>query len=352
MQHISGCDLQERMSMKFSVLQFFSWPGRRVPLETVYERAMQRMVIMDQTGYNAVWLAEHHFTDYSVCPSVHMMGLHVASKTKHLRIGTGISLAAFYHPLRLAEEVALLDMLTGGRVNWGAGRGFDPTEFKAFGVPPEESYPRFREAVDIVHAAWNHERLNWHGDYWQFEDVEVLPKPKQQPHPPSWVGVSSEGSIRWAGQQGYGLMLGPHHHYSEIARKREIYRVELESHGHSMAGREIPMTRFLAVADTDAEAEDIARRGASWVVGAYFNASKTGGKAANVFNARRDDDGEKPIDPVQHYLNGVALHGSPERVIDQIQMLRQEMYLDSLMCAPLSHSSFMKFTEKVLPRLL
>jgi alkanesulfonate monooxygenase SsuD/methylene tetrahydromethanopterin reductase-like flavin-dependent oxidoreductase (luciferase family) len=106
------------------------------------------------------------------------------------------------------------------------------------------------------------------------------------------------------------------------------------------------------VADTDAEAEDIARRGASWVVGAYFNASKTGGKAANVFNARRDDDGEKPIDPVQHYLNGVALHGSPERVIDQIQMLRQEMYLDSLMCAPLSHSSFMKFTEKVLPRLL
>ena len=92
--------------MKFGVLQFFSWPERRVPLPTVYERAMQRIEIMDQTGYDAVWLAEHHFTSYSVCPSVHMMGLHVASRTQHLHIGTGISLAAFYHPLRLAEEVA------------------------------------------------------------------------------------------------------------------------------------------------------------------------------------------------------------------------------------------------------
>jgi alkanesulfonate monooxygenase SsuD/methylene tetrahydromethanopterin reductase-like flavin-dependent oxidoreductase (luciferase family) len=96
--------------MRFAVLQFFSWPGRRVPLPTIYERAMQRIEIMGQTGYDAVWLAERHFTTYSVCPSVHMMGLHVASRTENLRIGTGISLAAFYHPLRLAEEVALANL--------------------------------------------------------------------------------------------------------------------------------------------------------------------------------------------------------------------------------------------------
>ena len=112
--------------MKFGVLQFFSWPERRVPLETVYERALERIDVMDRTGYDAVWLAEHHFTTYSVCPSVHLMGMHVAGRTQNLRIGTAVSLAAFYHPLRLAEEVALLDVLSGGRVNWGAGRGFDP----------------------------------------------------------------------------------------------------------------------------------------------------------------------------------------------------------------------------------
>jgi alkanesulfonate monooxygenase SsuD/methylene tetrahydromethanopterin reductase-like flavin-dependent oxidoreductase (luciferase family) len=74
--------------MKFGVLQFFSWPGRRVPLETVYERAFQRIMMMDATGYDAVWLAEHHFSTYSVCPSVHIMGTHVAAHTKRLRIGS------------------------------------------------------------------------------------------------------------------------------------------------------------------------------------------------------------------------------------------------------------------------
>ena len=140
--------------MKFGVLQFFSWPGRQIALPTVYERAFDRIEVMDKSGYDAVWLAEHHFTDYSVCPSVHMMAMRVAERTKNLRIGTAVSLAAFYHPLRLAEEVALLDVLSGGRVNWGAGRGFDPVEFAAFKVPIEESREYFQEAVDIVLAAW------------------------------------------------------------------------------------------------------------------------------------------------------------------------------------------------------
>lgn len=337
--------------MKFGVLQFFSWPERRVSLPTVYERALQRIDIMDRTGYDAVWLAEHHFTSYSVCPSVHMMGLHVASRTRHLRIGTGISLAAFYHPLRLAEEVALLDVLTGGRVNWGAGRGFDPTEFKAFGVPREESYGRFREAVEIVLAAWTHERLNWSGRYWQFEDIEVLPKPLQEPYPPTWMAASSPDSICWAGQQGHSIMLGPHAHYTDMAYRRESYRKELEAHGHSIAGRDLPMTRLIAVAKTDHEAEEIARRGAKWMVGTYVNPSKSANAAAFA-GSRRGHTGQPAMDPIEHYLDGVVVHGTPERVFDELQRLREDMFLDYLLCAPLSHSSFMMFTENVLPRLL
>ena len=151
------------MTMKVGVLQFFSWPGRHGPLEEVYARALERIEIMDRGGFDAVWLAEHHFTTFSVCPSVHMLGTLAAARTKRLRIGTAVSLAALYHPLRLAEEVALLDMLSGGRVNWGAGRGFAPSEFNAFGVPPEESAERFREAVDIVLKAWTQERFSSQG---------------------------------------------------------------------------------------------------------------------------------------------------------------------------------------------
>ena len=146
--------------MKVGVLQFFSWPERRVDLAAVYARALQRIAIMDQSGYDAVWLAEHHFSSFSVCPSVHMMGVLAAARTTRLRIGTGVSLAPFYHPLRLAEEVALLDVLSGGRVNWGAGRGFARVEFENFGVPAEESTSRFHEAVEIVLRAWTEERLS------------------------------------------------------------------------------------------------------------------------------------------------------------------------------------------------
>src|SRR5882724_5213710 len=155
--------------MKVGVLQFFSWPERRVAIETVYERALQRIEVMDRTGYDAVWLAEHHFHSFSVCPSVHVMGTHVAARTRRLRIGTAVSLAALYHPLRLAEEVALLDVLSGGRVNWGAGRGFAHSEFNAFGVPPEQSAERFREAVEIVLKAWTEERFTYKGAHFQFD---------------------------------------------------------------------------------------------------------------------------------------------------------------------------------------
>src|SRR5260370_30763856 len=92
--------------MKAGVLQFFSWPERRVAIETVYERALQRIEVMESSGYDAVWLAEHHFHSFSVCPSVHMMGLQVAARTRRLRIGTAASPCAFYYPLLPAHEGA------------------------------------------------------------------------------------------------------------------------------------------------------------------------------------------------------------------------------------------------------
>src|SRR5512145_1575337 len=98
--------------MQFGVLQFFSWT-RRIPLNAVYERALSRIEIMDRTGYDCVWLAEHHFNTYSVCPSINVMATHVAARTRRLRVGLAVALAAFYNPLRLAEEVALLDVLSG-----------------------------------------------------------------------------------------------------------------------------------------------------------------------------------------------------------------------------------------------
>jgi alkanesulfonate monooxygenase SsuD/methylene tetrahydromethanopterin reductase-like flavin-dependent oxidoreductase (luciferase family) len=329
--------------VKFGVLQFFSWPERRVDLATVYARALERIEIMDRTGYDAVWLAEHHFSSFSVCPSVHMVGVLAAARTRRLRIGTAVSLAPFYHPLRLAEEVALLDVLSGGRVNWGAGRGFARVEFTAFGVPPEESASRFRETVEIVLRAWTEERLDFVGRHFRFEDVEVLPKPAQLPHPPVWMAASSEGAIDWAASRGFSILMDPHSSTAEIARKRRVYDEKLSAAGFSESGRDIPVARLVAVDDNASKAAAVARSGAEWILNSYL-----GAQHQPVIQHSFTPAG---VDPLQRYLDEVILHGTPEKVSDEILRLRDQIGLNYLLCAPLGHQSFMLLTEQVLPRL-
>jgi alkanesulfonate monooxygenase SsuD/methylene tetrahydromethanopterin reductase-like flavin-dependent oxidoreductase (luciferase family) len=332
-----------RCGVKIGVLQFFSWPERRVELSQVYARALQRIEIMDRTGYDAVWLAEHHFSSFSVCPSVHMVGVLAAARTTRLRIGTGVSLAPFYHPLRLAEEVALLDQLSGGRVNWGAGRGFARVEFENFGVPPEESTSRFREAVEIVLRAWTEERLTFTGEHFKFDGVEVLPKPMQQPHPPVWMAATSESAIDWAAGRGFSILMDPHAAHRDIGRKRQYYFEKLKAAGHPTEGRELPIARLLALGDTQEEATETARRGAEWMVSSYFGAQH------NPVGIK--DPTAPGNDPIQRYLDEVILHGTPEAILAEILRLREEIGLDYLLCAPLSYKTFSLLTEKILPRL-
>jgi alkanesulfonate monooxygenase SsuD/methylene tetrahydromethanopterin reductase-like flavin-dependent oxidoreductase (luciferase family) len=324
--------------MQFGVLQFFSWPGRRIPLPEVYQRAFERIDVMEHSGYEAVWLAEHHFSTYSVCPSIHMMGAHIAARTKRLRIGTAVSLAPFYHPLRLAEEVALLDVLSGGRVNFGAGRGFDATEYQNFGVARDDSYPVFREHVQVVLEAWQSDRLTFHGRFCHYDDVEVLPKPLQQPHPPVWLAASSEDAVIWSARNGYSILMDPHSSHTEIAAKRARYQIELEAAGHSMAGRVIPMARNIALASTQAKAHEVAMSSAKFMFSSYLG--------------RAPRPAVEVGDPIERYVADTVICGTPEAVVDQLHALEEQLPLDYLMCTPLSHESFVLFTEKVMPQFL
>ena len=329
--------------MKVGILQFFGWRDRSVPLNTVYESALERFSIMDQTGYDCVWLAEHHFSSFSVCPSVHMMGTMAAARTKRLRIGMAVSLAPFYNPLRLAEEVALLDVLSGGRVNWGAGRGFERSEFAAFGIPGEESAPRFHETVEIVLKAWTNQRLNHEGRFYRYEDVEVLPKPLQAPHPPVWMAASSTAAIEWAASQGHSILMDPHTSRDDLIVRRRHYAAQLAAAGYSDADRSIPMARLIAVDETADKAREVARRVAEWTIASYV-----GAKHDNVRQENRTFGGK---DPVQYYLDDVMFHGTADSVAEQIQAFSARSGMNYLMVAPLSGRSFRLFTDKVLPRL-
>lgn len=329
--------------MKVGVLQFFGWRDRSVPLRQIYDMALERIAIMDTTGYDAVWLAEHHFSGFSVCPSVHVMGTMAAARTNRLRIGTAVSLAPFYNPLRLAEEVALLDVLSGGRVNWGAGRGFERSEFEAFGIPGEESASRFHETVDIVLKAWANEKLSYEGKYYHYKGVEVLPKPLQRPHPPTWMAASSVTAIEWAASKGFSILMDPHSSRADLARKRRHYAEKLTAAGFSEGGRTIPMARLIAIDETAEKARDVAERAAQWTVASYVGPARGAHRQEN-----RTFDGK---DPIAFYLEDVILHGTPEAVADQIRSLEADAGMCYLMAAPLSRRSFTMLTDKVLPRI-
>jgi alkanesulfonate monooxygenase SsuD/methylene tetrahydromethanopterin reductase-like flavin-dependent oxidoreductase (luciferase family) len=329
--------------MKVGILQFFGWRDRSVPLNSVYQTALDRFVVMDQCGYDAVWLAEHHFSSFSVCPAVHMMGTMAAARTKRLRIGMAVSLAPFYNPLRLAEEVALLDVLSGGRVNWGAGRGFERSEFAAFGIPGEESAPRFHETVDIVLKAWTNQHLTYAGRFYNYDGVEVLPKPLQAPHPPVWMAASSTPAIDWAAGQGHSILMDPHSSRADLVRKRRHYAAKLIEAGYSDAGRVIPMARLVAVDETADKAREVARRAAEWTIASYV-----GTRHNHVRQEVRTFDGK---DPIEFYLNDVMIHGTADSVADQILAFGEEIGMNYLMAAPLSGRSFRLLTEQVLPRI-
>jgi alkanesulfonate monooxygenase SsuD/methylene tetrahydromethanopterin reductase-like flavin-dependent oxidoreductase (luciferase family) len=191
--------------------------------------------------------------------------------------------------------------------------------------------------------AWTEERLNFTGQHFRFDDVEVLPKPAQQPHPPVWMAASSEAAIEWAASRGLSILMDPHSSCPEIGAKRHLYAEKLATAGFSDSGRDIPIARLVALADNASKAAAVARQGAEWILNSYL-----GAQHRPVMQHSFTPAG---VDPLQRYLDEVILHGTPEKVGDEILRLRDGIGLDYLMCAPLSHQSFMLLTEKVLPRL-
>jgi alkanesulfonate monooxygenase SsuD/methylene tetrahydromethanopterin reductase-like flavin-dependent oxidoreductase (luciferase family) len=158
------------------------------------------------------------------------------------------------------------------------------------------------------------------------------------------MAASSEGAIEWAAGRGFSILMDPHSSPAEIGRKRRLYTEKLVAAGFSEADRDIPIARLVALAGNAAEAAAVARSGAEWILNSYL-----GAQHRPVLQGSFTPAG---VDPVQRYLDEVILHGTPNKVGDEILRLRDEIGLDYLLCAPLSHQTFTLLTEKVLPRIM
>ncbi|HEX4408760.1 MAG TPA: LLM class flavin-dependent oxidoreductase [Xanthobacteraceae bacterium] len=218
-------------------------------------------VAAERLGFHSCFLVEHHFTGWNQVSSTLMLQTALAARTSTLRLGSAVMVLPWHNPVLLAEEVATLDLISGGRFDCGVGKGYRHSEFKGFQVAPEEAQARFEEALDIMIRAWTvRERFSHRGRFWHFEDIVVEPPPAQRPHPPLWVAAASEASIRGAAARGFNLILDQYASPQAIAERIAIYRSEREAHGLSYDPMQIAVARQLYVARDEADKQAALKR--------------------------------------------------------------------------------------------
>jgi alkanesulfonate monooxygenase SsuD/methylene tetrahydromethanopterin reductase-like flavin-dependent oxidoreductase (luciferase family) len=223
-------------------------------IRDVYASRLQLAEAYDAAGFFAYHLAEHHATSLSMAPAPSIFLSAVAQRTQRLRLGPMVYVLPLYDPLRLIEEICMLDQLSGGRLELGVGRGFSPFELGYFGVGHLEARSRYEEALAIILAGLAADVLNHRGEHYRYVDVPMVMKPLQRPHPPLWNGVTRPDGAANAARLGINaLMNGPVGYVRPLV---ERYVSARDGKAELKAG----LTRHIHVAETDAKAEETARR--------------------------------------------------------------------------------------------
>lgn len=214
-------------------------------------------------GFDSVWLAEHHFHSFGgMLSSPPVIGAAIAQRTTRIHIGTAVTLLPYHNPLRIAEDYATLDCLSGGRLEFGIGHGFVKWESLTFGVPLEELRRRFQENLEVIVKAWSEPSLTHKGHYHRYEGVEVLPRPVQEPYPAVWMGATSTlESFEFAGRKGFHLMLIPFlHEIDELGTMVDAYMKAREVAGYDRAGARVIAMYHVHPGETSSAARSVAER--------------------------------------------------------------------------------------------
>ena len=242
--------------MKFGLFHIVPWHESRTQERSLQE-AMEQIELADQLGLDEVWLGEHRFSPHGLLSGIFSFLGQVAARTKHVRIGTAVVVLPLHNPILVAEEVAMLDIISGGRFNFGIGSGYQRQEFEGLGVDMDESRERFTEAVEVMTRAWTDDTLTYHGKFTNVDNLMVLPKPLQKPYPPLYQAVStSPASIDFAAKNNIQVIAGgPTDILGQAPQVIESWRQKMEEYGHEHAHLDPPMSKAIYVAPTMEEAE-------------------------------------------------------------------------------------------------
>ena len=319
------------------------------PVSQFYQRIFEQIESLERLGFDRVWITEHHFGDYGgSIPHPPAFLAAIACKTSRIRLGVAVAVLPLNNPIHLAESYGMVDVLSNGRLDLGIGKGSEPIEYLRFGARREEGTQRMIEGAEILRQAWSDEPVNFHGEFFNYDHVRVLPKPVQRPHPPIWVGATrTEETFRWAGKNGFHLMTLPFVHPTMEALHDlvEIYRQALAQAGHDSATRQILGKFHIYVSDSLAQG---IREAAPYM------------KNYSAIHAA--------VDPTRKLTNrdvtadmarGFIIVGDPQRCVDIIRRWQEEVGLTTFsftfhfggMPQEMALKNIRLFAEQVMPAL-
>jgi alkanesulfonate monooxygenase SsuD/methylene tetrahydromethanopterin reductase-like flavin-dependent oxidoreductase (luciferase family) len=290
--------------MKIGYMLDFRNPSfSNVEFATFYAEMLRQVDLVEEAGFDSIWLTEHHFTDDGYLGALMPVLAAIASRTRRLTLGSYVLLAPFYHPLRLAEDSATIDVISNGRLRLGIGLGYRAEEFDGFGVSRGERLGRTLETIEILKRAWTGERFSYEGRFYNFHDVRVLPRPVSRPHPELlWGGMTPKAIER-------GARLGLSFACNLGRREVQLYREALQRYGKDPAAFSIVGNRIVYVAENFDQAwADIEQP-------AHYQAS--------LYAQWLSAAGQTWIWPDAVRLKHGALIGSPQEVRQKLQQLAE-----------------------------
>src|SRR5579871_2838940 len=207
-------------------------------------------------GFRSTFVVEHHFTGYGQVSATLNLLTWIGARTTTLRLGTAVIVLPWHNPVLLAEQAATVDLLSGGRLDFGVGKGYRHNEFASFRIPMEEGGARFEEAIDIITRSWvSNERFSFEGKFWQFDDIIVEPPTIQKPHPPFWQGAGHADSIRRVAARGHNLLLDQFASIDETINRFNTYKAAMLANGFGFDPAQAGVARAFFVTDTPEEKE-------------------------------------------------------------------------------------------------
>jgi alkanesulfonate monooxygenase SsuD/methylene tetrahydromethanopterin reductase-like flavin-dependent oxidoreductase (luciferase family) len=321
-----------------------------------FEQAFQQAEAADRWGLDGFWLAEiHQQAARSVLSSPLNVATAIASRTKRIKVGTAVQVLPLTHPLRLAEETATVDQISGGRLMLGVGRSGNPRSYGAYGIPYSESRERFYETLDILVKAWTEDQFSYQGKFHSFDNARAVPRPFQKPHPPIRIAGASEDTFPMLGKLGYPMFVAVRSgKLAGLAPDLKAYRDAYKEAGHPGRG-DVHLRLSVHVSDTDKKAFDEAEPS---IMEGY---KKLRTQLEGSPNARRRAELADVLSlTYDAVLRDKVVVGGPERVVDQMLQLRDELGIDGVLVElnfgskipsePMMRS-LQLLCEKVMPRL-